>query len=676
MRRDRATRLPLPLRTLLSVLLLTVGSPLPALIPEAGPAVPGTWRNLGPDGGTIHTLAVHPSDPNVLYAGGNGGVFRSMDGGASWAPANRGLSLRPNFSTVVTVVSLAVDSVHPSILYAALRADGVARSTDGGATWTHVDDGIRTNGVSSLALDRGNGQRLFAATAVGVHRTGDGGATWRKLTRGLPASPPSRPELVILDPTAPQVVYATFQEGTGDSRRVFKSTNGGATWRSISANPLEGRFVVSLAVDPLAPQTLYAGCRNGLFVSSDGGATWRESGLESQGVFSLLIHPTRRGTVYAGTTRGVFRTADGGAHWLPVSPALGDLLIYSLAFSPATPRTLFAGTSLGPQGVRTGGVFKSIDASSSWGFSSAGIRALSANIFAIDPRNPSNLWLGTDVGLFKSADRGATWTRLQFAGSCPPFGPHSIDLDPEDPETAYVTTNGNSRYAVCATRDGGATWNRLLDSPDRILRVRVDPLAPATVYAAGKGMWKSLDRGATWTAVGGAPASYDLFELLVASTAPAAVYVLGSVPHPSFLFEVLRSTDGGASWRNLGTPSASGFFQSLALDPFDSQTLYSSERGTLRKSIDGGVNWPVVTDAFFPQSGLVHASRTAPARLHFAAQGGTVYESADGGATWSPLGTGPDHILFDSFLADDPAAPQRLYVGTSGGSLLEFVKTP
>jgi photosystem II stability/assembly factor-like uncharacterized protein len=676
MRRAQAPRFPLQFRTLFPVLLLLAGVPLAALIPDAGSAVLGTWRNLGPDGGTIRTLAIHPGDPNVLYAGGDGGVFRSTDGGSSWAPANRGLSLRPNLSTVVTVVSLAVDSTQPSTLYAALRADGVARSIDGGATWTHVDAGIRTNGVSSLALDRSNGQRLFAATAVGIYRTGDGGATWRKLTRGLPATPPARAELVVLDPTAPQSVYAVFQEGTGDSRRVFKSTNGGATWRSISSAPLEGRFVVSLAVDPQAPQTLYAGCRNGLLVSSNGGATWRESGLETEGVFSLLVHPTRRGTAYAGTTQGIFRTADGGAHWLPVSPALDELLVYTLAFSPASPRTLFAGTSLGPQGVRTGGVFKSTDASSTWRFSSAGLRALSANILAIDPKNPSNLWLGTDVGLYKSADRGVTWTRLQFASSCPPFGPHSIDLDPEDPETAYLTTNGNSTYAVCATRDGGATWSRLLDSPDRIVRVRVDPLEPAKVYAAGKGVWRSHDRGATWTAVGGAPASYDLFELLVSSTAPAAVYVLGSVPHPSFLFEVLRSTDGGASWRNLGTPSASGFFQSLALDPFDSQTLYSAERGTLRKSVDGGVNWPVVTYSFFPRSGLVHASRTTPGRLHFAVPGDTVYESADSGASWSPLGSGPDHILFDSFLADDPADPLRLYVGTSGGSLLEFTREP
>lgn len=669
----RTPRDPLTARSLIALVCFAL--PALALAPLAGAPIPGQWRDLGPDGANIVTLAVHPTDPQVIYAGGIGGVFRSTDGGASWSAANQGLSLRPLLSTVVEVTSLAIDRAHPATLYAGLNADGVAKSTDGGANWTHVEGGLRNFAISALALDPTNGSRLFAATFDGLYRTGDGGANWRRLTRGLPGDFPAVVQTVTLDPTAPQTAYAVFGDTEGKKNRLFKSVNGGATWRLLSSGSLNGRFLLTLAVDPLAPQTLYAGCRDGLFLSRDGGATWRDAGISGPTVFSLAIHPTRPGTAYAGTRDGLLRTTDGGAHWSPLNGGLESHLVFALAFSPASPRTLFAGTSLSREGANAGGVFQTTNAAASWSFVSRGMRAQAAEVLAVDPKNPATLWLGTDLGLYKSLDRGESWTRLDFASGCQVFGPQSIALDPAQPETAYLATQGTSSYGVCGTRDGGATWSLLYLSPDPIFQVRVDPQNPAVVYAAGQGIVKSSDRGATWAPVGGNLARFEIFDLLLSSAPPATIYAVGAPPRPFLLFEVLQSTDGGQSWQNQGTPTGSGFFDSLALAALDPQTLYVSDFGTLLRSGDGGAKWTTLSQEFFHRPGKIAVLPAAPDRLYFAARGETVFESADGGGTWSPLGEAPDHVLFN-FVAGDPQDPRRIYVGSNGGALLAFTKEP
>jgi photosystem II stability/assembly factor-like uncharacterized protein len=657
----------------LFLLLVLFALALPAT--AAGAPIAGQWRDLGPDGANIVTLAVHPTDPQVVYAGGIGGVFRSTDGGASWSAANQGLSLRPLLSTVVEVTSLAIDRAHPATLYAGLNADGVAKSTDGGASWTHVEGGLRNFAISALALDPTNGDRLFAATFDGLYRTGDGGANWRRLTRGLPGDFPAIAETVTLDPTAPQTAYAAFGDLDGKVTRLFKSVNGGATWRLVSSGPLDGRFLLTLAVDPLAPQTLYAGCRDGLFQSRDGGASWQATGISGPNVFSLAIHPTRPGTVYAGTSSGLLRTTDGGAHWSPLNSGLETHLALALAFSPASPRTLFAGTSLSREGANAGGVYKTTNAAASWTFVSRGMKAQAADSLAVDPKTPTTLWLGTDLGLFKSRDRGESWSRLDFTQGCQIFGPQSIALDPAEPDTAYLATQGTSSYGVCATHDGGATWSLLYLSPDPIFQVRVDPLNPAVVYAAGQGIVKSTDRGAHWAPVGGNLARLEILDLVLSSAPPATLYAVGAPPRPFLVLEVLRSTDGGQSWTNLGSPTGSGFFEGLALDALDPQTLYLSDFGTLLRSSDGGAHWATLSQEFFHHSGKVAVLPSAPDRLYFAARGDAVYESADGGGSWSPLGKPPDHVLF-TFVTGDPQDPNRIYVGSSGGALQAFTKEP
>ena len=663
----RPLRIPLSNFRLALILAVALAVPLSA---AQGPPIPGKWRNLGPDGGVVLSLAVHPKNPLVVYAGGWGGVFRSVDGGENWVAANRGLSSGALLSVFVGVNCLAIDPASPFTIYAGRDSDGVVRSTDGGATWTHIGAGLSERGVAALALTPGVPNQIFAAADGGVFRTVDGGATWQHLTRGLP---PSLVEglTVVADPVSPQIVYAVLSETNGTTSRVFKSVTGGTTWNDISSGALNGRFVYKLVVAPSSHRTLYAGTYGGVFKSTDGGGSWQATTLAGFDVHDLAVHPSLPGTVYAGTRGGVFRTTDGGGHWSPMNQGLVNTGVPALALAPSLPRVLYAATFISVDNGSPGGVFKSRDSARSWQFSSHGLSALSVHAFAIDPRTPSTLWLSNYAGLFKSTDRGVGWAKIELPSSCaePNGRPYDIDIDPAEPATTYLLISSGK---ICRTRDGGATWEALRTGfPASGLWL--DPRSPSTLYAFSRGLWRSTDRGTTWSPLGGAPDQLEYASLLLSPSSPGTWYVLGYPPAPSVHYQLLRTTDGGSTWVKLPIGNE---IDSLAIDPARATKLYQTANGDLFKSIDGGNTWSLVSNTFHGRSGsAITIDPAAPKNLYLSVWTDKVYESTDRGVTWRPLGDGPDHVLsFSLTLA--PKDPRRIYLGTSGGALIEFTKKP
>jgi photosystem II stability/assembly factor-like uncharacterized protein len=641
----------------------------------AAPAAPlraleGQWRYLGPDGGGVSALAVSAADPQTVFAVTDGGVFRSSDGGAGWAPTNRGLVSVSATAGGGHVSCLALDPADPSAIYAGLFGEGVARSSDGGATWTHPGGGSENRGVVALALDPTSPSRLFAATFGGLIRSGDGGVTWRTLSRGLPP-PPSGASLVVLDPSAPRtVVYAVFGDLNPTQNVLYKSGNGGATWRSISSGALSGQLVETLAVAPGSPQTLYAGTAAGVFQSCDGGASWRRTALDAGTVHALAVHPARAETVYAGTDLGVYRTTDGGAHWAALNQGINSFSpVRALAFSPDSPRVLYAAAA-NAEGT---GVFISRNAGGSWRSSSRGLSALSADAFAVDPRNPNTFWLGSSGNLYRSLDRGASWLRLHPAGACLHAYPIRFALDATRSSTVSFISYGGQESQVCQTRNGGYSWDPVLAPHTELYDLEVDPLTPRTLYATGRGIWRSTDGGATWSQLGGEPAQREIYLLLISPSHPSTWYAATSIPGTQ-AYVLLRSSDGGLSWSHFGLPPD---LDSLALDPADAATLYASAAGTLLKSGDGGATWTTTSKAFAGRTVWVQTARAAPGSLFIAVDSDNVYVSADGGTSRVPLGERPEHTSFVNYtLTVDPGDPRRTYVGSYSGGLLEFTASP
>src|SRR5437667_700305 len=256
------------------------------------------WRNIGPyRGGRTRAICGVPSQPNVFYmAPVNGGVFKSIDYGRTWQPI---FDDQPTAS----IGAIAVAPSNPNIVYVGSGeglhrpdlsvGDGIYKSSDAGKTWTHL--GLRDGQqIAQLVVDSKNPDRIFVAVAGhpygpneerGVYRSLDGGKTFEKVLyrdENVGASD------VQIDPNNPQIVYAAQWESregpwengvfNGDGGGIFKSTDGGKTWRQLSKG-LPGNIVqANLAIAPIAPKTLFAAVRTKtiakLYRSDDAGETW------------------------------------------------------------------------------------------------------------------------------------------------------------------------------------------------------------------------------------------------------------------------------------------------------------------------------------------------------------------------------------------------------------------
>jgi hypothetical protein len=196
---------------------------------------------------------------------------------------------------------------------------------------------------------------LYAGTESGVFKSTNGGESWRAANSGLDNNPLSLIPIKALavDPVTPSTLYAGTNSYTypGTWRyirgAIFKSTNRGETWSRVYDGNTD---FTSLAIDPITPATLYAGTSDqGVLKSTNGGKTWSvvNTGLTHNDAGVLAIDPIIPATLYVGTTHGVFKSIDSGGHWSAFNPGLATTEVRVLVIDPVTPSTLYAGTSGG-----------------------------------------------------------------------------------------------------------------------------------------------------------------------------------------------------------------------------------------------------------------------------------------------------------------------------------------
>jgi photosystem II stability/assembly factor-like uncharacterized protein len=320
--------------------------------------------NEGLTGLRVNVIAVDPSAPKTLYTAPNNfaGVFKTVDDGRSWIPANDGLEAR-------FVSAIQIDQLTPSTLYAA-TASGLFKSTDAATSWTALRSDVLQDPVEIVAIDPVTTSTLYGATSNGrVFKSVDGGTSWTEGPRFDGAV-----EALAIDPASPNTLYAAVELGPETGSRVFKSENGGASWGLTSVGLPAGTSIAALVVDPVTSTTVYAAIgfpgffedgvrrRGGVFKSTDGGLSWRSAsaGLPNDIVVNALaIDPVASATLYAGTAPaslgapadfrdgGVFVSGDGGASWTAFNAGLTDNTVLALAISPAAPGKLYAGTETG-----------------------------------------------------------------------------------------------------------------------------------------------------------------------------------------------------------------------------------------------------------------------------------------------------------------------------------------
>jgi photosystem II stability/assembly factor-like uncharacterized protein len=299
-------------------------------------------------------IAINPINPNVLYVATNDAIYKSRDGGGTWALANAGLS-------TYRVLSLLVDPSMSTVVYAGTNSDSVYKSTDGGISWNIANAGMKEHIaiVNNFAVDRKNPQTLYAATTVGVFKTTNGAMMWDDMSAGFSSY---YIVSVVMDPQNSNILYV------GTSGGVYKSTDAANSWRPISHGMIKDSEVATamalgvnaLAIDPRASNTLYAGTTRGLYKTTNGAESWTfvKGELEKAFVSNIVVDSQDSRIIYAGTDRGVFKSLDEAGSFQPISQGLTNLNVRSLAMHPADHLVLYAGTN--------NGIYKTTDGGANW----------------------------------------------------------------------------------------------------------------------------------------------------------------------------------------------------------------------------------------------------------------------------------------------------------------------
>lgn len=650
----------------------------------AAPVLAGLnfWSPIGPDGGEILSLAADPQRSEVLYAGTAGGVYKSVDGGATWRRASRGLR-------DAQVLALAVAPSDSAIVYAG-TGFGVFSSRDGGATWQRSRGLPPLQSILSLAVDPRDPGRVWAGGGSFLFRTRDAGEHWERVeVENL-----LRVTAIAIDPVRPDTLYlAAAKLGEDGIEGILKSTDGGATWQPRNTGLgnvffFEGR--VGLAIDPTAPDIVYVSEQFGpgedlvgrTYRSADGAATWQLT----PGGYPLAVDPN--GVVYAGDRRGT----DHGATWETVA-------------APPRPRLYLASVNGDGRvwaGTAYDGIFQSRDRAATWQSSTIGLHATTVTSIAIDPERPRVIYAGTGgAGVLKTLSAGERWRRADagLPATARGFAPfHLLALDPHQPQTVYLAwTRGFAR-----SDDGGVSWTVLREGPYALpTDLIADPFMPGVVYLAGSNVGtaaqpcrlaRSHDRGETFHCLPPFEGSVGLapeIRLVADPVTPGTLWVLETRDR------LWKTTNRGDNWRPIRPRglAAAGEPTALLIDRTHPGRLYL---GTARRrpgdrperiwrSDNGGRSWHPWGSGM-PEASLIVDLLMDPEKPslfyaaveHFAPAGfgedlSGVYRSTDRGRFFTPLRDGlPATAVLR--LVQSPKDPRKLYAATRAHGVYTFTR--
>lgn len=439
-----------------------------------------TWVTLLPSSTStsceVANATVDPLRRGTVYVScaNPPGLLETADAGATWTHIDGGLGLGP----ARWVQQLVVDASAPVTLYAAVDflsplGAQLYRSADGGASWNLAAD-VDTQ-VAAMAIEPRAPGRIYAGTLAGLLRSDDRGSSWVPAQQGLNAYR----ALVAADPRRAGAIYLAAD--TDGAKRLFRSSDDGATWNLVGQGLDPGFSINALLADPASPRGLFAGTWNGLWVSSDAGRTWRRGGL-GQDVLALASAPGPEPPLYAVAipqfagspyvTFSALASRDGGATWTTLvqsKPLLaGGHGFFGAVIDPRHPQTVYL------TGRPT---LESDDGGATW-------RRLpidSRRGLAIHSRATATLYAGQADGILRSTDGGDTWTPAAPGLATPVWG---VVVDAHDPRILYAVTAAG----VIVSADHGATWSAFADgSSADVTAVVIDPFNPGTLFAATVG---------------------------------------------------------------------------------------------------------------------------------------------------------------------------------------------
>src|ERR1041385_28537 len=437
----------------LALVLLLVGLIIPSIPVVAASDSPSDpalysndWRNTGPPGGDVRGLVVDPSNPDRFYFGTlDGQIYTSSDAGKTW-------QLLYNFGRPRLFVDhIIVDPRNPRTIYVAAHRHkepgGFFKSTDGGNSFRESSQ-LKNEAIHSLAQSSSNPDTLFAGTFNGIFRSDDAGETWQQLpTQNTPNL--IHVESLAIDPRTTNIVYA------GTWYLPYKSSDGGQTWKSIKTGIIDDSDIFAIDIDPRDPNHIIASACSGIYESKSAGEGWKKvQGIPSQSrrTRAILQHPSIPGVVFAGTTEGFWRSEKGGDadSWMVTTSR--QLEINSIAVHPSRPDMVYIGTN-------NYGVMVSNDGGKTFTPTNGGFSGRFANAILADREIPNRIYastINTATGggfLFVSDDNGETWHPSMRSMSSRLIT-YAILQDAGDANIIYLGTN----LGVYRSTDRGTSW--------------------------------------------------------------------------------------------------------------------------------------------------------------------------------------------------------------------------
>ena len=594
------------------------------------------YAHLGPgDDYVLDHIVFDPTHPATLYVAGwslfkndEGDVFRSDDGGKTW----RALSGIHNKS--VRTLALA-PSDHNLLVAGAL--DGVYRSRDAGATWERIspegDTGIKN--IESTAIDPQNPDVIYVGTFHLPWKTDDGGKTWHRINQGVLDD--SDVFSIIIDPQMPTVLYASACSG------IYKSMNRGELFARIKGIPHSAIRTRVLKQDPKHPMVVYAGTTGGLWKTFDGGGKWELYSASDITVNDILIDPRNPERVLLATDRGGILASNNGFEDYDTSNrGFAHRTIGAVMTDRNDPGRLYVGVV---NDKDLGGFFTSDDGGKNWKLWNKGLNE--RDVFALQQKDNGVIFAGTNHGIFYLTSLNAVWEPANMYHAVLPEWRKAEEPQPtQQRKTARSKTPAHSSSAhskgavvhetpipiaiaprICsllvtdkawyaATNEGlfistdeGKKWygEPVLGEQDLVGIQQTDKGTLALVSPTR--VFVSNDSGRTWTA-------------LTLPSYVTVVYGLASAPDGSWWLSTregaLHSTDEGRSWEHMlgGLPARE--ILSVHYDAGARRLLATSvHTRTVFESEDGGKSWqPLPQSIVSIRAAMSYQGRILAATTH------------------------------------------------------------
>jgi photosystem II stability/assembly factor-like uncharacterized protein len=642
------------------------------------------WRSLGPPrGGRTSAVAGDAQDPLVFYFGSShGGVWKTTDAGTYWRNVSDG------FFKTAPVGAIDVSVSNASVIFVGTGeaitrqditpGDGVYKSSDGGATWSHV--GLKaTRHISKVRIHPTNPDIVYVAAVGdifstnperGVYRTKDGGKTWQRI---LFKSDRASAVDLVMDPANPNVLFASLDQlqrppwddiSGGPDSGVYKSTDGGDTWTDITRTPGLPRGVigkVGLALSPARPSRVWALVEaeaGAVFRSDDSGATWqrindsRELRRWPSSYMHIVADTQDPDTVYV-PSYDFLKSSDGGKTFAAMPMAHGD-----------------------------------------------------HHAVWIDPKNPKRMIEGNDGGATVTLNAGASWSTLNNQPTACLFG---LAIDDNVPYRVYAAQNDSTHVSTPSrTRQGAISWmdNEVIPGGEGG-QTAVKPDG-SVVYAADRAGIDRVDRR-TGQAANISVWPDDQFTFATRDVKYRFFYTLPVLlsPHnPGVLYtaanKVFRTTDEGSSWTEIspdltrnrqdkmqkipGGPVSSmwsslywvSLIQSLAESPLQRGELWvGTDDSTVQLSQNDGKTWQDVSPKDLPEWTTIATVEVSPHdrgtaylaahRYRVSDRSPYFYKTTDYGKTWQKITNGIREEDFARVIREDPVRRGLLYAGTETG---------